>query len=49
MFTKSHLSKEAIKHMMFSVHEHTENVEDYINYKEAFNLAKTEISKSKRV
>ena len=30
------------------VYKHTGNVEDYTNYKEALNLATTEIRKSKR-
>ena len=50
---KKHLSKEAIrncfhKQMLWRVYKHTGNVEDYTNYKEAINLAKTEIRKSKR-
>ena len=47
---KKHLSKEAIrkiahKQMLWRVYKHTGNVEDY---KEALNLATTEIKKSKR-
>ena len=47
------MSKEAIrkiahKQMLWRVYKHTGNVEDYTNYKEAFNLATTEIRKSKR-
>ena len=34
--------------MLWGVYKHTGNVEDYINYKEALNLATTEITKSKR-
>ena len=50
---KKHLSKEAIrkkihKQMLWRVYKHTGNVEDYTNYKEAINLATTEIRKSKR-
>ena len=50
---KKHLSKEAItkiahKQMLWGIYKHTGNVEDYTNYKEALNLAKTEIRKSKR-
>ena len=50
---KKHLSKEAIrkiahKQMLWSVYRYTGNVEDYTNYKEALNLATTEIRKSKR-
>ena len=30
------------------LYKHTGNIEDYTNYKEAFNLATTEIRKSKR-
>ena len=50
---KKHLSKEAIrktahKQMLWRVYKHTGNVEDYKNYKEALNLATTEIRKSKR-
>ena len=50
---KKHLSKEGIrkiahKQMLWSVYKHTGNVEDYTNYKDALNLATTEIRKSKR-
>ena len=50
---KKHLSKEAIrkiahKQMLWRVYKHTGHVEDYTNYKEALNLATTEIRKSKR-
>ena len=50
---KKHLSKEAIrkiahKQMLWRVYKHTGNVYDYTNYKEALNLATTEIRKSKR-
>ena len=50
---KKHLLKEAIrkiahKQMLWKVYKHTGNVEDYTNYKEALNLATTEIRKSKR-
>ena len=50
---KKHLSKEAIrtiaqKQMVWRVYKHTGNVEDYTDYKEAHNLATTEIIKSKR-
>ena len=51
---KKHLlSKEAIriffhKQMLWRVYKHTGNVEDYTNYKEALNLATTEIRNSKR-
>ena len=50
---KKLLSKEAIrkiahKQMLRRVYKHTGNVEDYTNYKEALNLATTEIRKSKR-
>ena len=34
--------------MLWKVYKHTGNVEDYTNYKEALNLATTEIRKSKR-
>ena len=49
---KKHLSNEAIrkiahKQMLWGVYKHTGNVEDYINNKEALNLATTEIRKSK--
>ena len=51
---KKHLSKEAIrkiahKQVLWRVYKHTGNVEDYTNYKEALNLATTEIRKSKRI
>ena len=50
---RKHLSKEAIrkiahKQMLWRVYKHIGNVEDYINYKEALNLATIEIRKSKR-
>ena len=50
---KKHLSKEAIrkiahKPMLWRVYKYTGNVEDYTNYKEALNLATTEIGTSKR-
>ena len=50
---KKHLSKEAIrkiahKQMLWRIYKHTGNVEDYTNYKEALNLATSEIRKSKR-
>ena len=50
---KKHLSKEAIrkiafKQTMWRVYRHTRKDEDYANYKEALNLATTEIRKSKR-
>ena len=50
---KKHLSKEAIrkivfKQIMWRVYMHTRKDEDYANYKEALNLATTEIRKSKR-
>ena len=50
---KKHLSKEAIrkiahKQMLWRVYKHTGNVEDYTNYKDALNLATTEIRESKR-
>ena len=49
---KKHLLKEAIrkiahKQMLWRVYKHIGNVEDYTNYKEALNLATTEIRKSK--
>ena len=49
--SKKHLSKEAIriffhKLMLWRVYKHTGNVEDYTSYKEALNLATTEIRKS---
>ena len=51
--SKKHLSKEAIRtiahrEMLWRIYKHTGNVEDYTNYKEAVNLATTEIRKSKR-
>ena len=50
---KKHLSKEAIRKIVFMqtmwrVYRHTRKDEDYANYKEALNLATTEIRKSKR-
>ena len=47
------MSKEAIrkiahKQMLWRIYKHTGNVEGYTNYKEALNLATTEIRKSKR-
>ena len=50
---KKHLSKEAItkivfKQTMWRVYRRTRKDEDYANYKEALNLATTEITKSKR-
>ena len=50
---KKHLSKEAIRKIVFKqtmwrVYRLTRKDEDYANYKEAFNLATTEIRKSKR-
>ena len=50
---KKHLSKEAIRKMVFKqtilrVYRRTRKDEDYANYKEALNLATTEIRKSKR-
>ena len=50
---KKHLSKEAIrkivlKQAMWRVYRRTRKDEDYANYKEALNLATTEIRKSKR-
>ena len=50
---KKHLSKEAIrktvfKQTMWRVYRRTRKDEDYANYKEALNLATTEIRKSKR-
>ena len=50
---KKHLSKEAIRkiahrQMLWRTYKHTGNVEDYTNYKEALNLATTEIRKTKR-
>ena len=35
--------------MLWRVYKHTGNVEDYTNYKEALNLATTEIRKSNRI
>ena len=50
---KKHLSKEAIRKIVFKqtmwrVYRRTRKDEDYTNYKEALNLATTEIRKSKR-
>ena len=50
---KKHLSKEAIRKIVFKqtmwrVYRRTRKDEDYANYKEAPNLATTEIRKSKR-
>ena len=50
---KKHFSKEAIKKIVFKqtmwrVYRRTRKDEDYANYKEALNLATTEIRKSKR-
>ena len=50
---KKHLSKEAIRKIVFKqtmwrVYRRTRKDEDYPNYKEALNLATTEIRKSKR-
>ena len=50
---KKHLSKEAIrkialKQTMWRVYRRTRKDEDYANYKEAHNLATTEIRKYKR-
>ena len=50
---KIHLSKEAIRKIVFNqtmwrVYRRTRKDEDYANYKEALNLATTEIRKSKR-
>ena len=47
---KKHLSKEAIRKIVFMwrVYRRTRKDEDYANYKEALNLATTEIRKSKR-
>ena len=50
---KKHLSKEAIRKIVFKqtmwrVYKHTRKDDDYANYKEALNLAATEIRKSKR-
>ena len=52
-FRKKHLSKEAIRKIVFKqtmwrVYRRTRKDEDYTNYKEALNLATTEIRKSKR-
>ena len=50
---KKHLSKEAIRKIVFKqtvwrVYRRTRKDEDYAKYKEALNLATTEIRKSKR-
>ena len=50
---KKHLSKEGIRKIVFKqtiwrIYRRTRKDEDYANYKEAFNLATTEIRKSKR-
>ena len=50
---KKHLSKEAIRKIVFKqtmwrVYRHTRKDEDNANYKEALNIATTEIRKSKR-
>ena len=50
---KKHMSKEAIRKIVFKqtmwrVYRHTRKDEDYANYKEALNLATTEIRQSKR-
>ena len=50
---KKHLSKEAFrkivfKQTMWKVYRRTRKDEDYANYKDALNLATTEIIKSKR-
>ena len=50
---KKHLSKEAIRKIVFKqtmcmVYRRTRKDEDYANYKEALNLATTEIRKCKR-
>ena len=50
---KKHLSKEVIKKLVFKqtkwrVYRRTRKDEGYANYKEALNLATTEIRKSKR-
>ena len=50
---KKHLSKEAIRKIVFKqtmwrVYRRTRKDEDYANYKEALNLATTEIRKYKR-
>ena len=52
--TKKHLSKEAIRKIVFKqtmwrVYRRTRKDEDYANYKEALNLATTEIRKSKNL
>ena len=47
-FTSNSIRKIAHKQMLWRVYKHTGNVEDYTNYKEALNLATTEIRKSKR-
>ena len=52
-YRKKHLSKEAIRKIVFKqtmsrVYRRTRKDEDYANYKEALNLATTEIRKSKR-
>ena len=49
---KKHLSKEAIRKIVFKqtmwrVYRRTRKDKDYANYKEALNLATTEIRKSK--
>ena len=49
---KKHLSairKIVFKQTMWRVYRHTRKDEDYANYKEALNLATTEIRKSKRI
>ena len=50
---KKHLSKEAIrkivfKHTMWRVYRRNRKDEDYANYKDALNLATTDIRQSKR-
>ena len=45
---KRAIRKIAHKQMLWRVYKHTGNVEDYTNYKEALNLATTEIRKYKR-
>ena len=45
---KKHLSKEAIRKTMQRAYRRTTKDEDYANYKEALNLATTEIRKTKR-
>ena len=52
-YRKKHLSKEAIRKILFTqtmwmVYRRTRKDEDYANYKEALNLATTEIRKYKR-